>query len=584
MRERSPDAPPADASRRGGAVLSRLRSAARPTRQPRFPTVFQSLRARLFVSFALLVLLALVMAGAVFVALHRGQSDRATLDRLAAAAPEISLELRILAERGATQQQVGDYLRQAAHDRGLRILLVDWRDGTIVDDSNSSLRGKHLALPSPLPFSTGGSYRVLYRSWRGTTPETRNLTFLVPVYGRAIRDAKDAHNPESPPLDQIALPPPAQDIAAGGPGAGQIAVLAVSQETTANAWLGLLPGLGWAGLAALALSALMAGLLSRSIARPLLALTRASEELARGNFDQVVAVSRPDELGRLADAFNAMARETGRSQLQMRALIADVSHDLKTPLTSILGFAQALRDGEATDPAEVQELTGIIFEEADRIFAIVQDLLYLSQLEAGEMLLTPTRINLADLGSRSLRRLEPLLRERGLTLDARLDPAAEVVGDAGKIQRILDNLLDNARKYTPAGGRIMLLIAGSENFEGVHLSVHNTGSYISAEEAGRVFDRFYRADRSRTSAMRGSGLGLAIVKELVALHQGEIEVTSTLEYGTSFIVTLPNSTHAVGTQHGCSAAEPAAPPTVREASVRRRDLPWHDPLPLLPKS
>ena len=509
--------------------------------RPRLRRALQSLRARLFVSFALLVLLALVMAGAVFVALRRGRSDHDTLDRLAAAAPEISLELRVLSERGATPQQVGDYLHEVAHDRSLRVLLVDWRDGLVVDDTGTGLRGKRLALPPLAPLPADGPYRVLYHSWRGTTPETRYLTFLVPVYGKAVRQFKTAADGDGPALTRLAIARqslPAA-ISSGGPGASQVAVLAVSKETMANAWLGLLPGLGWAGLAALALSALMAGLLSRSIAGPLLALTRASEEIARGNFDQEVAIERPDEIGRLAAAFNAMARETGHSHMQMHALLANVSHDLKTPLTSILGFAQALRDGETTEPAEVQELTGIIYEEADRIFAIVEDLLYLSQLEAGEMLLNRASVPLADLASRSLRRIEPALRERDLELHAELDPTAEALGDAGKLERILDNLLDNACKYTPAGGSVRLSVAIEGAQHCACIRVHNSGSFIPADEAERIFDRFYRADRSRTSAMRGSGLGLAIVKELVSLHHGRIDIESDPESGTTFNVSVP---------------------------------------------
>lgn len=544
MRAPSPDGtgsmtePPRARSWRGA-----WRSLGRAAR-PRLPLLLRSLRARLFVSFALLVLLALLMAGSVFVALRRGRSDQDTLDRLAAAAPEVSLELRVLSEHGATQQQIGDYLSQIAHDRGLRILLVDWRDGTVVEDSSAGLLGKRLVLPSLAPASVSGARRVLYHSWRGRTPETKNFTFLVPAYGRVVRQTKDPRSAEDGSRPLVAIPSPAQPatISAAGPGASQVAVLAVSKETMANAWLGLLPGLGWAGLAALVLSALMAGLLSRSIAGPLLALTRASEELAKGNFDQEVAIERPDEIGRLAAAFNAMARETGRSHLQMHALIANVSHDLKTPLTSILGFAQALRDGDATEPEEVQELTGIIHEEADRIFAIVEDLLYLSQFDAGEMLLTPAAVNLAELAARSLRRIEPSLRERDLTVRASLDQAAWVRGDAGKLERILDNLLDNARKYTPRGGSVTLTVERQISAGRIAIHMYNSGSYIPPEEAERVFDRFYRADRSRTSAMRGSGLGLAIVKELVSLHQGSIEIESDPARGTTFRASLPAST------------------------------------------
>ncbi|MGI8553882.1 MAG: HAMP domain-containing sensor histidine kinase, partial [Dehalococcoidia bacterium] len=307
-----------------------------------------------------------------------------------------------------------------------------------------------------------------------------------------------------------------------------------------NAWLDLLPGLAWAGFAALMLSALMAVLLSRSIARPVLALTHAAEEMARGNFDQEVSLASPDEIRRLAVTFNTMAREVGRSHGQMRSLIANVSHDLRTPLTSILGFAQALRDGTAAEPDEVRELSGIVLEEASHIFDIVDDLLYLSQIEAGEVILSCSSVNLADLGVRCLRRIEPLLHAREITVRTQLDERAQVIADGGKLERVLDNLLDNARKYTPAGGAILLCAdRGSDGAEAARLVVRNSGSYIPSDEVARVFDRFYRTDRSRSSSIGGAGLGLAIVKELVDLHRGRLTVESDQHLGTSFIVSLP---------------------------------------------
>jgi len=138
---------------------------------------------------------------------------------------------------------------------------------------------------------------------------------------------------------------------------------------------------------------------------------------------------KPDDLGRLASAFNSMAREVGRSYLQTRALNANVSHDLKTPLTSILGFAQALRDGAVSEPEAIREMSGIIHEEAERIFAIVEDLLYLSQLEAGEVAVRKDPLEFDELAARCLRRAEPFLMERGIPVESRLDSDAWILGD-----------------------------------------------------------------------------------------------------------------------------------------------------------
>jgi signal transduction histidine kinase len=458
------------------------------------------------------------MAAGVFVALRRDASDRETLERVEAAVPAISFELRSIFDRETSQQQVVDYLHAASRQRGVRILLVDWRDGFVQEDSGVTMRGHRLDVPSfEAPLDSGTSH---FESWRGNTPESRNLTFFTGVYSTGR------------PFTLGRLP--------ADPGANLITVVAVPRATVANAWFGLLPGLVWAGLAALALSGLMAVLLARSIARPVLALTRASEEIARGNFDQEVPPARPDEIRRLALAFNSMAREVGRSQLQTRALIANVSHDLKTPLTSILGFAQALRDGEAVEVEEVQELSGIIHEEAERIFAIVEDLLYLSQLEAGEVVLHRGPVPLAEVVARCFRRIEPTLAAEEISSEIRVPAELSLFGDAGKIERILENLLDNARKYTPRGGRIVLS-AGEDNAvagQGT-ISVFNSGSYIGPADLERVFDRFYRTDRSRGSLTGGTGLGLAIVKDLVRLHRGRISATSVAGAGTTFTLSLP---------------------------------------------
>jgi signal transduction histidine kinase len=448
--------------------------------------------------------------------LRHDASDRETLDRVEASAPAISIELRGLYDRSAGGQEIVDYLHQAANERGVRILLVDVRDGTVAEDSGDSLRAKRLDLPDFGPPATTPVSRFV--SWRGNAGDTGKLTFFTAVYGPTARPFTLGRSPADPSADLTTI-------------------VAVPRETVANGWLGLLPGLLWAGLAALALSAVMAIVLARSIARPILALTRASEEIAKGNFDHAVPLSGSDEIGRLGLAFNSMAREIGRSYLHSRALIANVSHDLKTPLTSILGFAQALHDGAATQPDEVRELSGIILEEAARIFAAVDDVLYLSQLEAGEVILQKVPIDCAELMARCLRRIEAAVAESGITLAAQIEPGLWVLGDAGKLERILDNLLDNARKYTPRGGHI-LLAAGRER-EYARVSTFNSGSYIPPEELERIFERFYRSDRSRGSANGGTGLGLAIVRDLVRLQSGTIRASSTRDHGTSFELHLP---------------------------------------------
>ena len=500
------------------------------------------LRVRLFVSYAAVILLALVLAGAASIGLRWRAQRQATLDRLVVAAPQLMLDVFRLRREGASQEQVTAVLREEARQRGVRVLLVD-RSGTVIVDTGDTLRGRRLEVP-PESGRRGGPPG--YRVWEGRGPEQGGLVFLT-VRG---------------PLDRV----PGAGPLRGGPlpELSDRLVLAVPRQTVARAWLGLLPGLVWAGLIALALSAIVAVLLARSIARPLQALTRASEEMARGNYDQQIPLRRRDEVGRLASAFNEMARQVGRSHVQMRALVANVSHDLKTPLTSILGFAQALRDGAVTGPEQTAETGAIIHEEAERMQALVEDLLYLSEIEAGEVVLTREPVDLGALAARAARRFEPALRERGmeLTVDVPVGGAhgrapLQIVGDSARLERVLDNLLDNARKYTPDGGRVDVhgrVEPGAR--PAVHLGVFNSGSHIPPQDLPRVFDRFYRRDRARARA-GGSGLGLAIAKELVELHGGSLTAASDAA-GTTFTVVLPHAVSAGGEPEPAPAA-PASP-------------------------
>ena len=470
---------------------------------------------RLSLAFAAVIVLALLLAGTAFVAFRRGDRERQTLEHLAAVAPQVTLELRAVQRAGATPEQVSELIRQAAREQDVRVLLVD-RRGVVTEDSEGTLEGKTLEVPAPTP-----GERTLYRTWSGRGAEGERLIFLFVPQVQFARVPRFAT--EQP--DRI--------------------VLAVPAATVAGAWRDLLPGLLWAGAIALVVSLVVAWLLARSIARPLVALTRASEAMARGRFDHDIPVRRKDEVGRLAQAFNVMAREVGRSHMQMRALIANVSHDLKTPLTSILGFAQALRDGTVEEPAAVAETGAIIHDEAQRVQALVEDLLFLSEIESGQVPLLADPVDLSVLTARSTRRFSSLFEERGiaLTVSAAGDGdgvGLTVRGDAAKLERILDNLLDNALKYTSRGERVVVSASGGDE---VTVSVFNSGSFIPPEELPRIFERFYRLDRARSGAQRGSGLGLAIARELAELHGGSLEATSDAE-GTTFRLRLPAAARA----------------------------------------
>ena len=472
-----------------------------------------SLRLTLSLAFAAVILLALLLAGSAFVFFRRADREQQTLEHLAAVAPQVTLELRAVQRTGAGPEQVTDLLRQAARDNDVRVLLID-RRGVVTVDSGDSLRGSTLAQPPEVETQRG-----IYRSWTGRGPGGERLVFLFVPQPRFTRSPARGGPPgpstAGEPLDTV--------------------VLAVPEDTVAGAWRDLLPGLLAAGAIALVCSLVVAALLARSIAQPLTLLTRASEEMARGRYEQEIPVRRNDEVGRLARAFNLMAREVGQSHLQMRALFANVSHDLKTPLTSILGFSQALRDRTVEEAGAVVETGAIIHEEAERIRALVEDLLFLSEIDAGEAPLVSAPVDLSDLLLRCGRRFAARFAERAISFTVEPSPPIAVQGDAGKLERVLDNLLDNALKYTPAGGRVVLRATAGVD---AAVTLFNSGAAIPAAELDRIFDRFYRLDRARSGAARGSGLGLAIARELAQLHGGTL-VAGSDGAGVTFTLRLP---------------------------------------------
>jgi signal transduction histidine kinase len=217
-----------------------------------------------------------------------------------------------------------------------------------------------------------------------------------------------------------------------------------------------------------------------------------------------------------------MAQRVGETHSQMRALIANVSHDLKTPLTSILGFSQALRDDSGGDAGNAQHMGDVIYKEATRLSARLNDLLYLAELESGQSVLQRDEIDLRRLVEVSVQRIEDDVKQRGVDLNVELADAT-ISGDGAKLERAVENLLDNARKYTPGGGEIDVRM--SPNGQNVTIAIANTARDVSEDELPRLFERFYRRERARagSGASGGSGLGLAIARDLVELHGGELD-------------------------------------------------------------
>jgi signal transduction histidine kinase len=271
---------------------------------------------------------------------------------------------------------------------------------------------------------------------------------------------------------------------------------------------------------------------ARRIGRPIADLNRATKDLARGDFSRRVTSDGSDELAELARSFNHMAAELERQQTLRRNLVHDVAHELRTPLTSLRCRIETVIDGLAPDPrAAVLDAN----EEVAHLSQLVADLEELANAEAGELVLSISDVAIGDV-------VRSAVRVAGLESDGRVrfdvNDAVTARGDAIRIRQIVVNLLTNADRHTPADGRITIRARRSGTRDAL-IEVHNTGSALTGEEAGRVFDRFYRADPSRQRATGTSGLGLAIVKHLAEVQSGSASVRSDAT-GVTFSICLPS--------------------------------------------
>jgi two-component system sensor histidine kinase BaeS len=286
--------------------------------------------------------------------------------------------------------------------------------------------------------------------------------------------------------------------------------------------------------------------MTRRLTRPLVSLTRAAEEMKAGNYEQRVEQPKSmDELGRLALTFNAMADKIAadvnelREQEQLRRdLIANIAHDLVTPLTAIQGYSEAIADDVISDPKERHETAQLIGREVQRLRRLVSDIQNMTSLEAGRVQLELAPLNLHDLVTETLAVIAPECEQAQIELRNEINPATPLaLADSDRITQVLLNLLDNARRHTPAGGTITL----GAGVQGAALIawVSDTGVGISPQDLPYIFERFYRVDRSRNAASGGSGLGLAITRAIITAHGGAVWAQSAPGQGTTIFFSLP---------------------------------------------
>jgi len=349
--------------------------------------------------------------------------------------------------------------------------------------------------------------------------------------------------------EQLCVSIPLSEAVARAFPAGADALVVAEPAASLNTVFGdLTPRLAFSGLIGVAAALVLGFLLSQSVAAPLRNIARAARSVARGSFRQRVPATGPSEVRELAATFNRMTEEVQRSQQTLRDFLANISHELKTPLTSIRGFSEAIQDGTIDDHDGIQRSAKIISTESTRVLRLVEELLDLSRIESGQVSMQQEELELIELFEHVREIFALRAEEGGVALELGGGAGSRIRGDFDRLEQVLNNLIDNALRHTPPGG--VVRVASREAQPGiVQVTVSDTGKGIPPEDVIHLFERFYRARDSERADGRskGYGLGLAITREIVRAHGGDIWATSEVGHGTTFVFTLPIAGRATRT-------------------------------------
>lgn len=275
--------------------------------------------------------------------------------------------------------------------------------------------------------------------------------------------------------------------------------------------------------------------ISRNLTNGIKNLNDAVKIIAKGDFEKRLSINRKDELGQLANSFNEMASDLNKLEELRRRFISNLSHDLRTPLTTINGFVKAILDGTIEEEKQRRYLE-IVAQESERLNKLTNDILDLSKMENGQETINRSDFNINELLLNEIDKFETSLVQKNIDVNITLEKEKYTVnGDLNKIERVVYNLIDNAVKFVNKNGKIQ--INTKYKNKKIYISIRNTGSKISPEDIDYIWDRFHKVDSSRGKDKGGSGLGLAIVKEIIKIHGEDIEVYSD-HMGVEFVFTL----------------------------------------------
>lgn len=462
--------------------------------------MFSSLRSRLWISYSIIILVALSgMIGPVITSLsHSPLFYRQLILPLRMAQSSISTKINL--DTNLKMEQIKKIVLDQSRMDGFRYVIVS-SDGKILIDSGS---GVYPPLPSlDIPIQPTGddpiSFNVLsdvdHKPWMYIIRPINSTNYLLAASRQPVIEIRSMLR------DEIVQP--------------------------------MLKGSMIALFIAFALGLFM----SSWIESPLKRLADGARQIESGTYP-VLDKEGPREIQELAESFNQMSMRVQQTEESQRDFLANVSHELKTPLTSIQGFAQSILDGAASTPQELMQAAGVIFDESSRMHRLVIDLLTLSRLEEGTAGMHSSPVNLSMVIDQLDEKMHPLIQAAKLTIKKEITPDLIVMGDGDRLAQVFTNLVDNAIKFTPPGGTITLTLKPDQNF--ILASISDTGVGIPDMEESRIFERFYQVDKSRRGgSSRGIGLGLAIARQIILSHNGEIWVVSHPGKGSTFYVRLP---------------------------------------------
>ncbi len=316
---------------------------------------------------------------------------------------------------------------------------------------------------------------------------------------------------------------------ASAPSAGPVAPMERFQSVVDQ-------GLLISAFAALVAALVVSLFVSRRIVEPLQELSSVSRRLAQGYYRERTSIRSDDELADLSQSINQLAEALEQTEQRRLALLADVAHELRTPLTTIEGYMEGLIDGVITPEPQV---FAMLQHEAVRLKWLIEELALLSRAEAGQLRVETQPVELSPLVEHIVAQFHPQFAAQGTSLELHLPlELPEVFADPNRLEQILINLLANALRYTPSGGKVMISAEPHDFF--VQISVCDTGIGIATEHLPHIFERFYRVDKSRARRSGGTGIGLTIARHLVYAQEGEIWAESAgLGQGATFYLTLP---------------------------------------------